>query len=150
MGSIWSFLPTLSQSHGQSSEILLGCMLALYGLYGLCVKKLPHLGKHERWLSPIIGYIGGAVTVATGVIIIPIVPYLQSLHLKRDELVQALGLTFTVSTICLAVFYTITRCQGYHWTIVYLSLRCWLRSLECGSVKIRYRLNEQIFRRIFL
>ena len=59
VGSIWSFLPTLSQSHGQSSEILLGCMLALYGLYGLCVKKLPHLGKHERWLSPIIGYIGG-------------------------------------------------------------------------------------------
>ena len=68
------------------------------------MKKLPHLGKYERWLSPIIGYIGGAVTVATGVIIIPIVPYLQSLHLKRDELVQALGLTFTVSTICLAVF----------------------------------------------
>ena len=54
------FLPTLSQSHGQSSEILLGCMLALYGLYGLCVKKLPHLGKHERWLSPIIGYIWGS------------------------------------------------------------------------------------------
>ncbi|AZB95895.1 sulfite exporter TauE/SafE family protein [Acinetobacter pittii] len=106
VGSIWSFLPTLSQSHGHSSEILLGCMLALYGLYGLCVKKLPHLGKYERWLSPIIGYIGGAVTVATGVIIIPIVPYLQSLHLKRDELVQALGLTFTVSTICLAVFFT--------------------------------------------
>ncbi len=35
VGSIWSFLPTLSQSHGHSSEILLGCMLALYGLYGL-------------------------------------------------------------------------------------------------------------------
>ena len=104
-------LPTLSQSHGHSSEILLGSMLALYGLYGLCVKKLPHLGKHERWLSPIIGYIGGAVTVATGVIIIPIVPYLQSLHLKRDELVQALGLTFTVSTIALQSFYIITRCR---------------------------------------
>jgi uncharacterized membrane protein YfcA len=111
VGSIWSFLPTLSQSHGQSSEILLGCMLALYGLYGLCVKKLPHLGKHERWLSPIIGYIGGAVTVATGVIIIPIVPYLQSLHLKRDELVQALGLTFTFLPFALLCFYTITRCQ---------------------------------------
>ena len=54
------FLPTLSQSHGQSSEILLGCMLALYGLYGLCVKKLPHLGKHERWLSPLLDISAGS------------------------------------------------------------------------------------------
>jgi len=104
VGSIWSFLPTLSESQGHSSEILLGCMLALYGLYGLCVKRLPHLAKYERWLSPIVGYIGGAVTVATGVVIIPVVPYLQSLHLKRDDVVQALGLTFTVSTFCLAFF----------------------------------------------
>ena len=90
-----------------------------------------------------------AVTVATGVIIIPIVPYLQSLHLKRDELVQALGLTFTVSTICLAVFLHHNPMSGISLDYRLSFVRCWLRSLECGSVKIRYRLNEQIFRRIF-
>ncbi|MDQ9038469.1 sulfite exporter TauE/SafE family protein [Acinetobacter seifertii] len=150
VGSIWSFLPTLSQSHGHSSEILLGCMLALYGLYGLCVKKLPHLGKHERWLSPIIGYIGGAVTVATGVIIIPIVPYLQSLHLKRDELVQALGLTFTVSTICLAVFLHHNPMSGVtlDYRLSFAALLAALIGMWIGK-KIRYRLNEQLFRRIF-
>jgi uncharacterized membrane protein YfcA len=31
------------------------------------------------------------------------VPYLQALGLQRDELVQALGLSFTVSTLALAV-----------------------------------------------
>ena len=46
----------------------------------------------------------GALTVATGVVVIPVVPYLQTLHLKRDDLVQALGLVFTTSTVCLAVF----------------------------------------------
>nr|MBD1225251.1 sulfite exporter TauE/SafE family protein [Acinetobacter seifertii] len=150
VGSIWSFLPTLSQSHGHSSEILLGCMLALYGLYGLCVKKLPHLGKHERWLSPIIGYIGGAVTVATGVIIIPVVPYLQSLHLKRDELVQALGLTFTVSTICLAVFLHHNPMSGVtlDYRLSFAALLAALIGMWLGK-KIRYRLNEQLFRRIF-
>ncbi|MNY48710.1 Sulfite exporter TauE/SafE [compost metagenome] len=34
--------------------------------------------------------------------VIPAVPYLQALGLSRDELVQALGLSFTVSTLALA------------------------------------------------
>ena len=34
--------------------------------------------------------------------VIPIVPYLGSLGLERDDLVQALGLSFTVSTLALA------------------------------------------------
>ena len=39
----------------------------------------------------------------TGVFVIPAVPYLQALGLGKDDLVQALGLSFTVSTIALAV-----------------------------------------------
>lgn len=150
VGSIWSFLPTLSQSHGKTSEILLSSMLVLYGLYGLCVKNLPHLAAHERWLSPLVGYIGGAVTVATGVVIIPVVPYLQSLHLKRDELVQALGLTFTVSTVCLAVFLHHNPMQGitldYRLSVV--ALVAALVGMWLGK-QIRYQLNEQRFRRLF-
>ena len=34
--------------------------------------------------------------------VIPAVPYLGSLGLARDDLVQALGLSFTVSTVALA------------------------------------------------
>lgn len=150
IGSVWSFLPTLSQSHGKTSEILLGSMLVLYGLYGLCVKKLPHLAAHERWLSPLVGYIGGAVTVATGVVIIPVVPYLQSLHLNRDELVQALGLTFTVSTICLAVFLHHNPMQGItlDYRLSAVALVAALVGMWLGK-KIRYQLNEQRFRCLF-
>ena len=84
--------------------MLLGGMLIAYGGFGLFVKQLPDLSRHAGWLSPIVGYIGGALIVSTGVIIIPAVPYLQSLRLKRDELVQSLGLVFTFSTICLAIY----------------------------------------------
>jgi uncharacterized protein len=45
----------------------------------------------------------GLVTGATGVFVIPAVPYLQALRLEKDDLVQALGLSFTVSTAALAV-----------------------------------------------
>ena len=42
------------------------------------------------------------MTGATGVFVIPAVPYLGSLELERDDLVQALGLSFTASTLALA------------------------------------------------
>jgi len=150
IGSVWSFLPTLSQSHGQNSEILLGTMLVLYGIYGLWVKNLPNLSKYERWLSPLVGYIGGAVTVATGVIIIPVVPYLQSLHLTRDELVQSLGLTFTISTICLAMFLHHNPITGItlDYRLSFIALIAALIGMWLGK-KIRYQLNEQRFRCLF-
>lgn len=43
------------------------------------------------------------MTGGTGVFVIPAVPYLQALGLTKDDLVQALGLSFTVSTIALAM-----------------------------------------------
>ena len=43
------------------------------------------------------------VTAATGVFVIPAVPYLQALELQRDESIQAMGLSFTVSTVALAI-----------------------------------------------
>ena len=83
-GTIWSIFPTLGETDTAfHSEILLGAMLVLYGLYGLCAKNMPNLAPYEKWLSPAIGYLGGALTVATGVVVIPVVPYLQSLQLKK-------------------------------------------------------------------
>ncbi len=58
IGTVFSFLPTLSQATGKTSEVLLGGMLIVYGLYGLWVKQLPNLAPYEKWLSPIIGYLG--------------------------------------------------------------------------------------------
>ena len=47
--------------------------------------------------------ITGGVTAVTGVFVIPAVPFLQALGLEKDDLVQALGLSFTVSTLALAI-----------------------------------------------
>ena len=55
---------------------------------------------HSRITCIIKGRQG--ITAATGVFVIPAVPYLQALGLEKDEMVQALGLTFTVSTVALA------------------------------------------------
>ncbi|NNG75276.1 sulfite exporter TauE/SafE family protein [Acinetobacter sp. ANC 4277] len=149
VGSIWSIFPTLGQGEFRS-EALLGGMLALYGLYGLFSKNMPNLAPHEKWLSPIIGYLGGALTVATGVVVIPVVPYLQSLHLKRDDLVQSLGLAFTISTICLAVFLHQNPVEDIplDYKMSLIALLPALVGMWLGT-KIRYRIPEQKFRKVF-
>jgi uncharacterized membrane protein YfcA len=80
----------------------LGGALIVYGTIGLLGVRPTTAAGVERWLSPLVGAATGIVTGATGVFVIPAVPYLQSLGFAKDELVQALGLSFTVSTLALA------------------------------------------------
>lgn len=149
IGSIWSIFPRLGQSDF-NSKVLLGGMLLLYGLYGLAAKQIPNLSRYAAVLSPLMGYLGGALTVATGVVVIPVVPYLQSLHLQRDDLVQSLGMAFTVSTACLAIFLQQNPVDhlpiDYVWSVMALVpalLGMWL------GTRIRYRIAEQKFRKVF-
>lgn len=80
----------------------LGAALLLYGAAGLATPSLRVPPAAEPWAGPLVGVVTGLVTGATGVFVIPAVPYLGSLGLDRDDLVQALGLSFTVSTFALA------------------------------------------------
>lgn len=90
---------------GQSASLAgaaLGVVLAFYGAVGLVALRFTVPAKVEPWLSPLIGLLTGLITGATGIFVIPAVPYLSSLGLAKEELIQALGLSFTVSTVALA------------------------------------------------
>jgi uncharacterized membrane protein YfcA len=84
------------------SAMSLGVALISYACYALATPNLALPARMERWVGPLAGLSTGVVTGATGVLVMPAVPYLQSLRLDRDMLVQALGLSFTVSTLALA------------------------------------------------
>jgi len=85
------------------STVFLGLALTAYAIYTLSAKPYHINQTHECWLSPMIGLATGLIAGATGVFVIPAVPYVQALGFERDDLVQALGLSFTISTIALAV-----------------------------------------------
>jgi uncharacterized membrane protein YfcA len=85
-----------------AATAFLGATLALYGVVGLAKLRLRVPPAAEPWAGPLVGAVTGMVTGATGVFVIPAVPYIGSLGLERDDLVQALGLSFTVSTLALA------------------------------------------------
>jgi uncharacterized membrane protein YfcA len=79
----------------------LGIALILYGLLGVSRVKLHVPPRTEPWLGPLMGVANGAVATATGVFMVPVIPYIQALGLNRDDLVQAQGISFTVSTLAL-------------------------------------------------
>lgn len=85
-----------SASHG------LGAVLVGYGVWGLWRPTLPDLAGSGRWVGALAGAATGVVTALTAVFVLPWVPYLQSLRLDKDAMVQALGLSFTVATLALA------------------------------------------------
>ncbi|WP_248803594.1 sulfite exporter TauE/SafE family protein [Pseudomonas sp. MWU13-2100] len=97
---VW-WLGGMDGGHGMVRA--LGAALLLYALSGLFLPALRVGARTERWLGPVCGLVTGLITSATGVFVIPAVPYLQALGLNKDELVQALGLSFTVSTLALAL-----------------------------------------------
>src|SRR5471032_3069982 len=81
----------------------LGIALILYGLLGVSRIELHVPPRAEPWLGPTMGAANGAVSTATGVFMFPVIPYIQSLGLERDDLVQAQGISFTVSTLALTI-----------------------------------------------
>jgi uncharacterized membrane protein YfcA len=98
----WAGAGLLMGDLNGSATTALGIALVLYALFGLASVQFSVPSRSEGWLAPLIGAATGAVSSATGVFVIPAVPYLQALGLDKDDLVQALGLAFTVSTIALA------------------------------------------------
>jgi hypothetical protein len=87
---------------GQAT-IWLGVALALYAALGLLNVYFKVPQRAETWLGLVMGAATGAITVATGIFVMPGTPYIQALQFERDKLVQALGLSFTVSTVTLAL-----------------------------------------------
>ena len=94
-------LPDLHASGG-GARIAMGVVLVTYGLWGLARPSLPDLARFSAAWGALAGAVSGALTAATGVFVMPLVPYLQALRLGKAELVQALGLSFTVATLALA------------------------------------------------
>ncbi|ASV84082.1 sulfite exporter TauE/SafE family protein [Ochrobactrum quorumnocens] len=92
----------LTSGNTDRGTTALGLALIVYAAYTLFARPFRISPRWERWSSPIVGLTTGFVTGGTGVFVIPAVPYIQSLGLERDDLVQALGLSFTVSTLALA------------------------------------------------
>lgn len=140
----WAGAAFIAGLGGPWSVVALGIALMAYAASGLAAWRLVVPPAVERWLGPLTGVITGAITSATGVFVIPAVPYLLAIGLTKDALVQALGLSFTISTLALAV----TLSGVFTWNLAWPSVAAVaiaLAGMRLGQA-VRARLDPAAFR----
>jgi uncharacterized membrane protein YfcA len=128
----------------------LGVALVAYALWSLAGVNVAVKPRAETWLGPVIGTLTGVVSSATGVFVIPAVPYLQALGLTRDELMQAMGISFTTATLALAVALTMnTHYSSATLGASALALLPALAGMAAGE-RLRNVLSPLVFKRCFM
>lgn len=145
---------------GQSLDVrwlsaLLGMLLIGYAGYGLFAAQLrprPGISRSNivsKALSVLTGTTNGLLTGLTGSFVVPGVMYLQSRHLSRDRLIQAMGILFTLSTLALGV--ALASEQRINLPAAWISMAAIVPAI-LGMVlgqRLRQELSEKVFRRLF-
>jgi uncharacterized membrane protein YfcA len=135
---------------GDWAPVALGLALIVYAAWGLSGRRWSVSPAAERTAGPPVGVVTGLITAATGVFVLPAVPFLQALSGSSEALVQAMGLSFTVSTLALAVGLQLGGAgTGAAWTLSLWMLLPALAGMALGA-RVRRRLPAAVFRRCFL
>jgi uncharacterized protein len=116
----WLAADILTGPNVRMAALGVGIALVVYGAFGLTNVRFSVARQAEIWLAPIVGVATGAIMAATGIFVIPALPYLQALGLEKDDLVQALGLHFTFSTFVLAL--VLFRGDAFDMAVAWTSL----------------------------
>lgn len=147
---VWSGIGFLSGSFAPYGTILLGILLIVYSIVSLRRPQFPVAKEKEGWIGAICGYLSGLIAAATGVQVIPAMPFIHALGMEREEFIQALGVFFTTSTV--AMLFNLTH-GGFLTREVALpsalGLVAALIGMYLGQV-LRQRMPPETFRRWFL
>jgi len=131
------------------SGAVLGLALAGYGVLGLGGWRLHLSPRAERWAGPLAGAATGVMAGVTGVFVMPVAPYLQALKLDKEELIQAMGMAFAVSTLALAA--VLAARGAWHAAAAgssFLALIPAVAGMQLGQW-LRARMPPALFRRCF-
>lgn len=145
----WLGAGLMTGAYAEWAGVGLGLALAIYAAIGLFNLHMSLPRSSEPWIAPLVGIATGFIAAGTGVFVIPSGPYLQAIGHKKDELVQALGITFTVSTVVLGgvVAHAGVLNRGLLVPTL-LALAASLIGMWIGQ-KLRNRLPEETFRKCF-
>jgi uncharacterized membrane protein YfcA len=136
--------------YARVGTIILGVLLVIYAIVGLRKIRFAVARPHEKWVGGIVGVVTGVVSAATGVQVIPSMPFMQAIGLEKDELVQALGVFFTTATFALAFNLTHAGLMDAS-TVVpgVIAMAGSFTGMALGQT-VRSRMDAATFRRWFL
>ncbi|WP_420134295.1 sulfite exporter TauE/SafE family protein [Rhodopseudomonas sp.] len=136
--------------YARYGTLVLGALLVVYGIFGLSRARFEVSPAHEKWLGGPVGLVTGIVSAATGVQVIPSMPFMQAIGLEKDELVQALGVFFTTATLALAFNLTDAGLLSVATALPgAIALVAAFAGMFAGQA-VRTRMHPDLFRRWFL
>jgi len=128
---------------------LLGLLLMMYSALSLSRTSVALPRAWESWVGPLAGTVNGVLAGMTGSFVVPGVLYLQAIGLPRDQLIQVMGMLFTVSTAALAVSLGYQNLLSVELgTISIVSVVPAIIGMVLGQ-KLRQHLSEDRFRKVF-
>jgi uncharacterized membrane protein YfcA len=140
----------LTKTNVRLTTALLGGILMLYSLISLVGVHFKVSPRAEPVASPLVGLATGLINGATGIFVVPGVPYIQALNLGRDELVQALAISAFVSSVALALGLGLNDGLGGAAAVpALIALVAALVGMALGKA-VRSRLSIAAFRRFVL
>lgn len=136
--------------YARYGTLVLGVLLVIYGILGLSRSHFHVAPAHEKWVGGIVGLITGVISAATGVQVIPSMPYMQAIGMEKDELVQALGVFFTTATVALAFNLTDAGLLSVATALPGgVAMVAAFAGMMAGQA-VRTRMHPDVFRRWFL
>ena len=149
IGSLMS-AGAMTGPYARYGTIALGVLLVGYAVIGLTQLRLRVAPRNEKWVGGIVGLITGVISASTGVQVIPSVPFIQAIGMEKDELVQALGVFFTVATLALSVNVSAAGLlNGTTAILGGIALACSFAGMFVGQ-NVRAKMPTEAFRRWFL
>src|ERR1700742_502829 len=143
---IWLNRGSLTGPYAHYVPIGLGVLLVIYAVVGLSKFAFKVERGSEKWVGGIVGLITGVISAATGVQVIPSMPFMQAIGMERDELVQALGVFFTVATLALSVNLTASGLLSASTVVpAAIALGCSFAGMFIGQT-VRSKMPAEAFR----
>jgi len=147
--TVWIGAGALTRVHLTYLTALLGVVLIAYSTISVLGIRFTLAPGRERAVGIVAGLLNGVVTGMTGSFVMPGVIYLQSLGLTRTQLIQALGMLFSSSSVTLSLALAdrgiMTASLGVGSLIGLVPA---FVGVALGQ-KLRNRLPETVFRRAF-
>lgn len=147
---IWLNAGLLTGPYAPYGTVVLGTLLVIYAILGLSRLNFKVARRDEKWIGGIAGVLTGLVSAATGVQVIPSMPFMQAIGMEKEELVQALGVFFTVATLALGFNLTasglLTAATALPGAVAMVAS---FAGMFIGQA-VRTRMQPEVFRRWFL
>jgi uncharacterized protein len=147
---IWLNRGLMTGPYAPYGTVILGLLLVTYALVALSRFSFKVARRNEKWVGGIVGLVTGVISAATGVQVIPSMPFMQAIGMDKDELVQALGVFFTTATIALAFNLTasglLTAATALPGAVAMVAS---FIGMFIGQA-VRSRMQPELFRRWFL